>query len=64
MSGLELRYFVLKPSAAGLHGKACRAALRKYASMMLETEPELAADLRAWCDAEQEKTLPGPADEL
>lgn len=58
MSGLEMRYFILKPSAAGLHGAASRAVLRKYASMMAETEPEFASDLHAWADAEQSKTLP------
>lgn len=61
MSGLEMRYFVLKPSAAGIHGKACRAALRRYADLIATTEPEFAADLRAWADAEQAKTIEEPA---
>lgn len=55
MNGLEMRYFVLKPSASGIHGKACRAALRAYSNVVVAENPELAADLNAWANVEDEK---------
>lgn len=54
--GLEMRYFVLKPSAEGEHGRASRAALRTYARMT--SNASLAHDLNRWADDEQAKTFP------
>lgn len=51
MSGLELRYFILKPGAEGRHGMASRAALRTYLRVMAPENPELAKDLKEWVDA-------------
>ena len=51
MSGLELRYFILKPGAKGRHGMASRAALRAYLRVIAAEQPELALDLKEWVDA-------------
>ena len=55
MSGLIMKYFVLKPSAKGWHGKASRAALEAYENVLRQHgEIEFAEDLRLWrarCEA-------------
>jgi len=49
MSGLMMKYFVLKPSAKGWHGEACRAALEAYENIARQNgETEFAEDLRLW----------------
>jgi len=53
--GLELRYFVLKPSGKGDHGKASRAALRAYAEVIANTDQRFANDLENWATEEQLK---------
>lgn len=53
MSGLEMKYFVLKPAGTSLHALACREAMRTYADIIEEDIPELAEDLREWVDYEQ-----------
>jgi hypothetical protein len=52
MSGLEMRYFVLKPRGHGPYARASRAAMRRYADLITGENPELAADLRKWADRE------------
>lgn len=56
MQGLIMKYFVLKPSARGWHGEACRAALEAYENVARQNgETEFAEDLRLWrarCKAE------------
>jgi len=49
MNGLFMKYFVLKPSAKGWHGKASRAALAAYEKEAREAgETQFAEDLRLW----------------
>lgn len=55
MSGLELRYFVLKPSGNGLHGYASREALLLYAKIMEVEQPDFAEEIRSWVKEETEK---------
>ena len=53
MSGLEMKYFVLKPRGDDAYAKASRAAMRKYALMIREENPDLSDELREWADREQ-----------
>lgn len=51
MSGLELKYFVLKPEGEDDYAAASKAAIRAYATRISSVNPELASDLRAWVDS-------------
>jgi len=55
MKTLYMKYFVLKPSAKGLDGKASRAALEAYENVMRRYhEIYFAEELRRWraeCEA-------------
>jgi hypothetical protein len=53
VKGLQLRYFVLKPKGTDRYAKASRAAMRRYAKLIQEENPELAQDLREWAEREQ-----------
>ena len=55
MSGLEMRYFILKPGAKGKHGTASRAALLAYAYVIKDENPEFYSDLRDWIVKEHVK---------
>ncbi len=57
MNGLELRYFILKPSGKGQSGKASRAALRRYADLIQDENPILAQELHEWANREQIKAV-------
>ena len=48
MSGLMMKYFVLKPQRGDIYGEASLAAMETYASWVEMENPELAADLREW----------------
>lgn len=48
--GLKMKYFVLKPEGDDVHAKASRAAMRRYAQIMEEANPTLAAEVRDWAD--------------
>lgn len=52
MTGLQMKYFVLKPAGNDEYAKASRAAMRQYARMIEWVNPELANDLRKWADSE------------
>lgn len=52
MAGLEMKYFVLKPRGTDIHARASRRALRSYAALMKEENPEFANDLIKWADDE------------
>lgn len=47
-SGLQMKYFVLKPKGATTHAVASRKALLAYAKVIEAVDPEFARDLRAW----------------
>lgn len=56
MSGLQMKYFVLKPSGDDKYAEASRKAMRAYSNHIQNENPELAEDLRKWADSEMEKT--------
>jgi hypothetical protein len=57
MTGLLMKYFVLKPEGADRYAAASRRAMRAYAEHIREENPELANQLRDWADTEQAKAL-------
>lgn len=53
MSGLQMKYFVLKPGGSDAYAEASREACVAYAESIREENAELANDLIAWVDKEQ-----------
>jgi hypothetical protein len=53
MSGLLMKYFVLKPTGDDAYAKASRSAMRKYADAIAAENADLAADLRDWVSRSQ-----------
>lgn len=64
MSGLEMKYFVLKPRGNDAYAAASRKALRAYSSQIEEENPELGRQLRGWANKESmaalEAAIPEP----
>jgi hypothetical protein len=56
MTGLKLKYFVLKPEGDNLYSAASRKALRAYAHHIRGENEQLADDLIKWAQEETEKT--------
>lgn len=52
MSGLQMKYFVLKPAGDDVYSAASRKAMRTYASHISQESPELCKELREWADFE------------
>ena len=52
MSGLEMKYFVLKPRGTDAYAYASRKAMRAYAEAIHRENSELAKDLMEWADRE------------
>lgn len=55
MTGLEMRYFVLKPKGDNAHARASREAMRAYANHLTCDEGDVSdfpAELTAWADRE------------
>lgn len=55
-SGLEMRYFVLKPSGKNPYATASREAMKAYANAIHSVNLKLSFDLLAWVDREIKKT--------
>jgi hypothetical protein len=53
MSGLLMKYFVLKPAGSDIFAAASRKAMRAYAMHVMEDNPIFAQELRDWADREQ-----------
>lgn len=53
MSGLVLKYFVLKPRGHDAYAVASRRALIAYASAIFETNEVLAGQLMSWAGYEE-----------
>lgn len=54
-SGLNMRYFVLRPAshhAHDQHAHASRKAMLTYAATIEDEDPDLAAGLRKWVESE------------
>lgn len=54
MSGLMMKYFVLKPHGTDAYARASRAAMVRYATFITDTNPELADALYKWANEEGE----------
>ena len=52
MSGLMMKYFVLKPHGDDHYAKASRAAMRTYAKHISDENRELCNELMEWVDRE------------
>ena len=53
MSGLQMKYFVLKPNGSDRYARASRVAMRAYARSIDRENPELALQLEEWAGREQ-----------
>ena len=53
MTGLEMKYFVLKPKGNSPYAKASRIALKAYADAINDENPKLTHDLHMWAIEEQ-----------
>lgn len=54
MTGLEMRYFILKPKGNTIYHTASREAMRAYARVIRVGNPQLSDDLQKWADTEME----------
>ena len=54
MSGLRMKYFVLKPHGVSPYAYAAREAMAHYADCICRDDPELANDLCEWVRIEEE----------
>ncbi len=57
MTGLMMKYFVLKPKGSDPYAVASRCALEGYATAISGENPELAKDLRGWIDRERSAAI-------
>lgn len=57
MSGLIMKYFVLKPRGHDVYAEASRKAMRAYARHIAQENPELAQSLEEWANRETEYKL-------
>ena len=55
MSGLEMKYFVLKPKGNDVYAHASRAAMLTYAEEIIFSDRDLALDLIKWVADEDRK---------
>ncbi len=46
--GLKMKYFVLNPNKDDDYGYASRKAIKRYAEIILDTNPDLSMDLLEW----------------
>lgn len=51
MTGLQMKYFVLKPRGDNIYAAASREAMKVYAEYIKRENPELCTDLREWADS-------------
>lgn len=56
MSGLQMKYFVLKPAGESPYARASRAAMAAYAYAIREENPKLSEELEVWALQEAQKT--------
>ena len=57
MSGLMMKYFVLKPKGNDPYAEASRCAMYAYAQSIEEENPDLSSDLIEWWDRERKAAL-------
>ena len=51
-TGLQMKYFVLKPKGNTRYAKASRAAMFRYSSFIRSENPKLADDIFSWAEHE------------
>ena len=56
MSGIEMKYFVLKPKGENIYAEASRKALIAYAETIEDENPEMAQALIEWSSREEENS--------
>lgn len=52
MTGLEMKYFVLKPHGNSPYAKASRLAMLAYSEAIEDENYQLAIDLESWVNSE------------
>jgi hypothetical protein len=52
MTGIIMKYFVLKPAGDDAYASASRTAMLAYAKHIKDTNPDLCRDLTEWADHE------------
>jgi len=52
MTGLEMKYFVLKPRGNDIYALASRKAMMVYSQAILKENHQLAIDLAGWVEKE------------
>jgi hypothetical protein len=59
MTGLLMKYFVLKPKGKDIYAAASRQAMEAYAQLLYitNTNPELAKELTEWAERENVEAL-------
>lgn len=57
MSGLQMKYFILKPQGFEEHNHASRMALMAYADAVEDSSPDLAEDLKAWVEEARNEAI-------
>lgn len=60
MTGLLMRYFVLRPAGTDSHARASRTAIQAYARAIAIEKPELARALEEWVAEERAKMVKPP----
>lgn len=55
MTGLKLKYFVLKPEGDSAWARASRTAMRVFAAEIEQDNFQLAAELKQWAYEEERK---------
>lgn len=56
MTGLEMKYFVLKPKGEDAYAVASRLAMNAYADAIASENPQLAHEINAWTEREATST--------
>lgn len=56
MPGLQMKYFVLKPSGDDIYAEASRQAMDLYAAIIEDCDPSLCDALRSWVGEEFDNT--------
>lgn len=64
MSGLLMKYFVLKPAGSDIYAAASRKAMRAYATHIRDANREFSDELRSWADKEQVDAMPGESSSV
>ena len=57
MEGLTMKYFVLKPKGVDIYARSSRRAMRAYAQLVRQENPQFAEEVRAWADKEFEDAI-------